>query len=153
MSMGHRGPARFLPQKWVTHPLWDGRPQKKTGCCLTTNTENAPCSDVQSDILRCHVRLCHASFVHVYLKKSVRAKAQKWRRDAGGERGRDRGRDRWRWGKGKELQQNASISSKASLGPLQWVCSHMCTLVCFCPVGIYTLQSHCVLRWTPPLWP
>lgn len=50
-------------------------------------------------------------------------------------------------GKGRERAEiNASISSKASLGPLQRVCSHVCTLVCFCLVGTNTSQSQRVLR-------
>lgn len=73
--------------------------------------------------------------------------------------GRDRAGDRWMdgWMEVKEGERasvkNASLSSKASLGPLQRVCSHVCTPVSFCPVGINTLQSHCVLRWTPPWRP
>lgn len=65
----------------------------------------------------------------------------------------ERGGDGQSWRRERGLQQNASVSSKTSLGPLQRVCSHVCTLVCFCPVGINTLQSHCVLRWTPPWRP
>lgn len=80
---------------------------------------------------------------------------EQWKREAPvvGETQGFRGRDGWRWRRERGLQQNASLSSKIRLGPLQRVCSHVCTLVCFCPVGINTLQSHCVRRWTPPRWP
>lgn len=102
-------------------------------------------------------------------KKLIGREAQQWRgeevmqaerKKRGFKReGRDRAGDGWMdgWMEVKEGERasvkNASLSSKASLGPLQRVCSHVCALVSFCPVGINTLQSHCVLRWTPPWRP
>lgn len=93
-------------------------------------------------------------------KKNTEREALHWREEEVLPREREkwgfRGRERVGWLRGQRergQQQNASISSKTSLGPLQRVCLHVCTLVCFCPVGINTLQSHCVLRWTPPWRP
>lgn len=52
---------------------------------------------------------------------------------------------------GREGCNKVPLSAvKARLGPLQWVCSHVRTLVSFCPVGINTLQSHLVLSVPPP---